>query len=49
MPQDSEILPVELPTTDKQIGIITRKNRMVSPLVQLFIDCARAAKLFAKG
>jgi DNA-binding transcriptional LysR family regulator len=35
------VLPVELPTTRRQIGIITLKNRTLSPLAQLFIDCAR--------
>jgi DNA-binding transcriptional LysR family regulator len=34
-------LPVDLPTTLRQIGIITLKNRTLSPLAQLFIDCAR--------
>jgi DNA-binding transcriptional LysR family regulator len=43
-------LPVELPTTHRQIGIITLKNRTLSPLAQLFIECAReVAKPFAKG
>jgi len=34
-------LPVELPTTHLRIGIITLKNRTLSPLAQRFIDCAR--------
>lgn len=34
-------LPVELPTTRRQMGIITLKNRTLSPLAQLFIACAR--------
>jgi DNA-binding transcriptional LysR family regulator len=34
-------LPVELPTTCRQMGIITLKNRTLSPLAQLFIECAR--------
>jgi DNA-binding transcriptional LysR family regulator len=43
-------LPVELPTTLRQIGIITLKNRTLSPLAQLFIECARdIAKPLAKG
>jgi DNA-binding transcriptional LysR family regulator len=43
-------LPVELPTFPRPIGIITLKNRMLSPLVQLFIDCAcEVAKPLAKG
>jgi DNA-binding transcriptional LysR family regulator len=36
-----KILPVSLPTTRRQIGIITLKNRTLSPLAQRFIDCAR--------
>jgi DNA-binding transcriptional LysR family regulator len=34
-------LPVELPTTRRQMGIITLKDRTLSPLAQLFIGCAR--------
>ena len=34
-------LPVELPTTRRPVGIITLKNRTLSPVAQLFIDCAR--------
>jgi hypothetical protein len=34
-------LPIELPTTRRQMGIITLKNRTLSPLAQLFIACAR--------
>jgi DNA-binding transcriptional LysR family regulator len=42
-------LPVELPTTERQIGIMTLKNRTLSPLAQLFIECAReVAKPLAK-
>jgi len=45
-----KVLPIELPTTHRQIGIITLKNRMLSPLAQLFIDCAQdIAKTLAKG
>jgi DNA-binding transcriptional LysR family regulator len=36
-----KVLPVDLPTTRRQIGILTLKNRTLSPLAQLFIDCAR--------
>jgi DNA-binding transcriptional LysR family regulator len=44
------VLPVELPTTQRQIGIITLKNRTLSPLAQVFIECAREiAKPLAKG
>ena len=34
-------LPVELPTTRRQMGLITLKNRTLSPLAQIFIACAR--------
>jgi DNA-binding transcriptional LysR family regulator len=36
-----KVLPVELPTTHRQIGIITLKNRTLSPLAKLFIEHAR--------
>jgi DNA-binding transcriptional LysR family regulator len=36
-----KVLPVDLPMTRRQIGIITLKNRTLSPLAQLFIECAR--------
>jgi DNA-binding transcriptional LysR family regulator len=42
-------VPVELPTTRRQMGIITLKNRTLSPLAQMFIECARGiAKLLPK-
>ena len=45
-----KVLPVELPTTHRQIGIITLKNRTLSPLAQLFIEHAReVAKVLAKA
>jgi DNA-binding transcriptional LysR family regulator len=34
-------LPVELPSARRQIGIVTLKKRMLSPLAQRFIECAR--------
>ena len=34
-------LPVELPTTERPVRIITLKNRTISPVAQLFIGCAR--------
>ena len=36
-----KILPVDLPTTREAIAIITLKNRTLTPIAQLFIDCAR--------
>jgi DNA-binding transcriptional LysR family regulator len=34
-------LPVELPTTHREVHLITLKKRTLSPLAQRFIDCAR--------
>jgi DNA-binding transcriptional LysR family regulator len=43
-------LPIELPTTRRPFGIVTLKNRTLSPVAELFIDCARElAKPLAKG
>lgn len=36
-----KVLPIELPTTRRPIGLFTLKNRALSPLAQLFIDCTR--------
>jgi DNA-binding transcriptional LysR family regulator len=44
-----KVLPVDLPQRRMPIGIITLKNRTLSPAVQLFIDCAcEIAKPFTK-
>jgi DNA-binding transcriptional LysR family regulator len=43
------ILPIELPTARRPNGIVTLKNRALSPVAKLFIDCAReVAKPLAK-
>jgi DNA-binding transcriptional LysR family regulator len=43
-------LPIDLPTTRTPVAIITLKNRTLSPVAQLFIDCARElVKRPAKG
>jgi DNA-binding transcriptional LysR family regulator len=43
------ILPVELPMARVQNVIVTLKNRALSPVAQLFIDCAREeAKTLAR-
>jgi DNA-binding transcriptional LysR family regulator len=34
-------LPIDLPVPPRPVGVVTLKNRTVSPLAQLFIDCAR--------
>ena len=45
-----KLLPVELPTTKRQIAIMTLKNRTLSPLAHLFIKSGReVAKGIAKG
>jgi DNA-binding transcriptional LysR family regulator len=36
-----KMLPLDLPTTHEQTGIITLKNRTLNPTAQLFIECAR--------
>jgi DNA-binding transcriptional LysR family regulator len=38
--QAVKVLPINLPTTRRPIGIVTLKNRTLSPVAQLFIDCA---------
>src|SRR5262245_29316177 len=35
------VLPVELPTALRQIGVFTLKKRSLSPLAQRVIECAR--------
>ena len=35
-------LPVKLPVQPPPVGIVTLKNRTISPVARLFIDCARA-------
>src|SRR5262249_14475460 len=34
-------LPIELPTAQLPIAIVTLKNRTLSPTVELFVECAR--------
>jgi DNA-binding transcriptional LysR family regulator len=34
-------LPIDLPTTRTPVAVITLKNRTLSPVAQVFIDCAR--------
>jgi len=36
-----KVLPVKLPGTQRQTGIVTLKNRTLSPLAQRFIKVAR--------
>jgi DNA-binding transcriptional LysR family regulator len=45
-----KVLPVKLPMAHMQIGVVTLKNRSLSPVAQLFIEQAReVAKPLAKG
>jgi DNA-binding transcriptional LysR family regulator len=37
----AKVLQVKLPAFPRPVGIITLKGRMISPVVRLFIDCAR--------
>jgi DNA-binding transcriptional LysR family regulator len=36
-----KVLPIDLATKPGAIGIITLKNRTLTPVAHLFIDCAR--------
>ena len=36
-----KVLPVELPVARMPVGIVTLKNRTLSPAAKLFIECAR--------
>ena len=36
-----KVLPVDLPTTRRPIAVFTLKNRTISPVAEVFIDCAR--------
>ena len=43
-------LPIDLPDIRIPVGIVTFKNRTLTPVAQLFIDCAREiARPMAKG
>lgn len=47
---DFKILPVELPLARDEVGIVTLKNRTLSPAARLFIQHARdVAKSLSKG
>ena len=49
MRSEIKVLPVELPMAHVQNVIVTLKNRPLSPVARLFIDCAREdAKPLAK-
>jgi DNA-binding transcriptional LysR family regulator len=36
-----KVLPIDLATKARAVGILTLKNRTLTPVAQLFIDCAR--------
>jgi DNA-binding transcriptional LysR family regulator len=38
---DIRVLPVEPQMAEMPVGVVTLKNRTISPVAQLFIDCAR--------
>src|SRR5262249_61447779 len=45
-----KLLPVELPDNDYPTGVVTLTKRTLSPLAEIFLDCAReAAKPLAGG
>ena len=37
-----KVLPVDLPVDPWPVGLMTLKNRTLTPVVKLFIDCTRA-------
>jgi DNA-binding transcriptional LysR family regulator len=44
-----KVLPIEVPQDPYPTGIITLTNRTLSPIAQIFLDCAReVAKPLAK-
>jgi hypothetical protein len=43
-------LPIDLPDIQVPVGIVTLKNRTLTPVAQLFIDCAHeVARPMARG
>jgi hypothetical protein len=34
-------LPIRLPAPDAPVAVVTLKNRTLSPVAKLFVDCAR--------
>ena len=45
-----EALPIDLPDIRSPVGIVTLKNRTLTPVAQLFIECARGvARPLATG
>ena len=36
-----KVLPVELPSWQQPVAVLTLRNRVLSPVAQLFVDCAR--------
>lgn len=45
-----KMLPIELPAADLPLNAITMKNRTLTPVVELFLQCARSvAKAMKKG
>jgi hypothetical protein len=36
-------LPIELPAADLSLAVITVKDRTLTPVVKLFLECAREA------
>jgi DNA-binding transcriptional LysR family regulator len=43
-------LPIRLPPVDDPIAVVTLKNRTLSPVAQLFVECAReVARPIAKS
>ena len=36
-----KVLPIKLPVQPRPVGVVTLKNRMLSPVAKLFIECVR--------
>ena len=47
---ETRVLPIELAMARVPVGVVTLKNRTLSPSAQLFIDCAKkVAKVLRKN
>jgi hypothetical protein len=47
--QTLRALPTDLPTTRRPVGIVTVRNRTISPVAQLFIGCTREIAMSITG
>ena len=47
--QTLKVLPVKLPAQQRPVGVIMLKDRTLSPLVQVFLECARQTVSVQRG